>query len=218
MPPTSHIKTLIVEDHEMMLHGLTTYLTEFIPLVEVVATATSADEALQVVTTHSLDLIIMDIYLKSKPNGLDLTEELNKQFPEIAILIHSTDTNIELVRRAQQAGARGYINKGAGKEIFKKAIDVVTKGGTYLPKLDQEVEELTKSEKKVMKLLAQDKKDADVATELAIIAKPLFTDSNRGGFVGSCGHAMLIRFAPTGGRFCSRWWQQGRSGSAVSGG
>ncbi len=168
MPPTSHIKTLIVEDHEMMLHGLTTYLTEFIPLVEVVATATSADEALQVVTTHSLDLIIMDIYLKSKPNGLDLTEELNKQFPEIAILIHSTDTNIELVRRAQQAGARGYINKGAGKEIFKKAIDVVTKGGTYLPKLDQEVEELTKSEKKVMKLLAQDKKDADVATELAI--------------------------------------------------
>ncbi len=168
MSPANRIKTLIVEDHEMMLHGLTTYLTEFIPLMEVVATATSAKEALQVVTTHSLDLIIMDIYLKSKPNGLDLTEELNKQFPEIAILFHSADTNIELVRRAQQAGARGYINKGAGKKIFKNAIDVVINNGTYFQKLDREVEKVTRSEKKVLELLAQDKKDADIATELAI--------------------------------------------------
>lgn len=50
------------------------------------------------------------------------------------------------------------------------------------------------------------------------IAKPLFTDSGRGGFVRSCGHEMLLRFASTGGGVCSRWWQQGRSGSAVSGG
>ncbi|MFO0698481.1 MAG: response regulator transcription factor [Nitrospira sp.] len=168
MSPTSRIKTLIVEDHEMMLHGLTTYLTEFIPLVEVVATATSANNALQVVTAHSLDLIIMDIHLKSKPNGLDLTEELNKQFPEIAILFHSADTNIELVRRAQRAGARGYINKGAGKEIFKQAIDVLIKGMTYFPKLTQEVEELTDSEQKVTELLAQDKRDADIAKKLRI--------------------------------------------------
>jgi DNA-binding NarL/FixJ family response regulator len=166
MPPTSRIRALIVEDHEMMLHGLTTYLTEFIPLVDVVATATSANEALQLVTTHALDLIIMDIHLKSKPNGLDLTEELNKQFPEIAILIHSADDNVEHVRRAQQAGARGYINKGVGKDVFKQAIDVVINEATYFPKLPQEMEALTESEKAVMKLLARDKKDTDIAKEL----------------------------------------------------
>ncbi len=168
MSPTSHIKTLIVEDHEVMLHGLTTYLKEFIPLVEVVATTASASEALQLVTTHALDLIIMDIHLGPHQNGFTLIKDLSRQFPNLAILIYSADTNIELVRRAQQAGSRGYINKGAGKEIFKQAIDVLSKGMTYFPKLTQEVEELTHSEQKVMKLLAQDKKDADVATDLEI--------------------------------------------------
>lgn len=168
VPPKHRIKTLLVEDHEMMLHGLTSYLREFIPHVEVVATAENAEAAQRAITTHPLDLIIMDIHLRSKPNGLDLTEELNKQFPEIAILIHSADDNIELVRRALHAGARGYIAKGAGKEIFKQAIDVVTNGMTYFQKLEQEIEELTRSEEKVMNLLAQDKRDMDIAKELTI--------------------------------------------------
>ncbi len=169
MALTDRIRTLLVDDHEVVRRGLIALLTEMLPRVDVVATATGADEALQVVTTHSLDLVIMDIRLVgSKQHGLDLTEDLNTRFPDLAIVIYSADTNIELVRRAQQAGARGYINKSDGSEIIKQAIERVTNGGTHFPKLPREIEPPTPGEQKVMKLLAKDKGDSEISTELDI--------------------------------------------------
>lgn len=169
MVSTDRVKTLLVDDHEVVRRGLIALLTEVLPSVDVVATATNAEETLQVVTTHSLDLIIMDIRLVgSKQHGLDLTEDLNMRFPDLAIVIYSADTNIELVRRAQEAGARGYINKNDGSEIIKQAIEKVANGGTHFPKLPREIEPPTQGEKKVMKLLAKDKDDSEISTELDI--------------------------------------------------
>ena len=61
-------------------------------------------------------------------------------------------------------------------------------------------------------LLTKDSDMIDLVTQLGappqilwVIAKPVFTDSDRDGFVRSCGHEMLLRFAATGGGFCSRW-------------
>lgn len=164
------IQALIVDDHPCTSRGLTVLIQEFVPTIRVVATANNAEEARQVVNSRQVDLVIMDIRLRSAPNGLDLTAELQRAFPKLRILICSMDKNPYLVKQASDAGARGYVLKSALGEQFKIAIDTVMNGGTYseVPLPPQDIEKLTEREEEVMRLIANAFSDLDIAMALDI--------------------------------------------------
>lgn len=177
--------TMIVEDHDLTALGVCEVLGT-IPIVQVVAKARNADEAQIAAGSKKIDLVIMDIRLGGGLDGISLASELMKRNKDLAILIHSSDNNVELVRRANVAGVRGYVPKGAGIEQFKKAIEIIIAGGSYidpsLPKPQQETESLTSREMEVLKLIAEGKDDDEIGLELKI--KPVtvrtFTSSIRG--------------------------------------
>lgn len=151
------INIMIVEDHDLMSFGIREFL-ETIPIVQVVATARNADEARIFREKQQIDLVIMDIRINSDLNGISLTSEFIKESPDLAILIYSMDCNVELVRQAENAGARGYVPKGAGLENFKKAIEIIVAGGSYLPRLKTNPNPLTLREEEILKLIATRKK------------------------------------------------------------
>lgn len=171
MMSTVRANTMIVEDHDLMAFGICEFL-ETIPFVQVVAKAKNAVEAQNEAKSKEINLVIMDIRLGKGLNGISLASELMKGYPNLAILIYSSDSNAELVRRAIDAGVRGYVPKGEGIEKFKKAIEIIIAGGSYidpsLPKPQREIEPLTLSENKVLKLIAEDKEDPEISQLLEI--------------------------------------------------
>lgn len=167
MTPTSPIKTLIVEDHDLMARGIREFL-ETVPMVQMVATAGNGEEARCLVQSQEIDLVIMDIRLGPGLNGISLTAEFKKEYPELAVLIYSGDENVELVRQAIAAGARGYVPKGAGIEKIRTAIEIVMAGGSYFPKLPRDIEPLTPREEEVLKLIAEGKNNEQISQKLEI--------------------------------------------------
>ncbi|MDE2389273.1 MAG: response regulator transcription factor [Betaproteobacteria bacterium] len=177
---TVRASTMIVEDHDLMAFGICEFL-ETIPIVQVVAKARNADEAQIEARSKKIDLVIMDIRLGAGLNGISLASEFMQEYPDLAILIYSSDSNAELVRRAIDAGVRGYVPKGAGIEKFKKAIEIIMAGGSYidqsLSKPQREIEPLTPREKEVLKLIAEDKDNDEIAQLLEI--KPVGVRAHR---------------------------------------
>lgn len=180
MMSTVRASTMIVEDHDLMAFGICEFL-ETIPIIQVVAKARNADEAKIAASSKKIDLAIMDIRLGVGLNGISLSSELMEKYPDLAILIYSSDSNAELVRRANDAGVRGYVPKGAGIEKFKKAIEIIIAGGSYfdpnLPKPQREIELLTPREEEVLKLIAEDKDNDEIGQLLGI--KPVGVRAHR---------------------------------------
>lgn len=180
MTDSIRINTLIVEDHELMALGIREFL-ETVPLIQVVAIARKDEEARISVRNNKIGLIIMDIRLGSSLNGISLASEFIKEFPDLKILIYSADNNAKLVRQAINAGARGYVPKGAGMEEFKKAIGIIVNGGSYfdptLSKLQRDIEPLTAKEEEVLKLIANEKEDKEISQILNI--KPVTVRTHR---------------------------------------
>lgn len=180
MMSTVRANTMIVEDHDLMAFGICEFL-ETIPIVQVVAKARNADEAKNEVNSKEIDLVIMDIRLGTGLNGISLSSELMEEHPDLAILIYSSDSNAELIKRAINAGVRGYVPKGAGIEKFKKAIEIIIAGGSYIdpsiPKPQREIELLTPREEEVLKLIAEDKDNDEIGQLLGI--KPVGVRAHR---------------------------------------
>jgi DNA-binding NarL/FixJ family response regulator len=86
-------------------------LIETVPRFKLAAEAKGAEEALQWLQNNSeIDLALVDIHMRGA-NGIRLTEQIHTEYPHIAVLILSNEDGEEYVRKASQAGARGYLLK-----------------------------------------------------------------------------------------------------------
>ena len=168
---------MIVEDHQLIIEGLCR-LFDMNHSFEVVCVAKKAEEARLFMRNNEVDLIIMDIQLPhkdGKDSGLELTKELITLYPDLIILINSQHAEVEFVRRAMEAGARGYLLKGSDISIIRSAIDTVIAGNIYFdpnlperPKPIPHGQTLTAKEKEVMKLIAQWETNEKIAEKLGI--------------------------------------------------
>ena len=183
MPNTQLVQVMIVEDHPAVIHGLCGYL-DTVSKFEVVGVAKNVEEARRLLQNNIVDLVIMDIRLETG-NGIDLTEEFSNLYPDLAILIYSGQSDVELVRRARNAGARGYLLKGADIQVINQAIEIIMAGGIYidpdLPEKPKQIlpgETLTPSEEIVMRLFAQWMTNQEVCQQLKIKLSTVKTHRN----------------------------------------
>lgn len=110
MSTISPIKILLVDDDPWVRPTLH-LLIETVPRFKLVAEAKGAEEALQCLQNNSeIDLALVDIHMRGA-NGIRLTEKIRTEYPHIAVLILSNEDGEEYVRKASQAGARGYLLK-----------------------------------------------------------------------------------------------------------
>ena len=101
---------MLVDDHEMVLHGLTAMLTHFADDVLIVGTATSLDQARRVIEESRPDLVLSDVRL-GRDSGLDLVRELAGTHPSVKAVLLTVYDDEHYLFQALRVGARGYILK-----------------------------------------------------------------------------------------------------------
>lgn len=185
----STIRVLLADDHRLMRAGLRALLKS-LELVQVVAEAGDGHEAIQLAEQHQPDIVIMDIGMPEL-NGLEATARMVKLTPAPRIIILSMHANEEYVRRALQAGAVGYLLKGAEPAELELAIKAVMRGETYLaPAVSKQVvqsylhpvgmktsplQELTPRQREVLQMVAEGHSTKDIAQKLNLSAKTVDT-------------------------------------------
>lgn len=176
------IKAFIVDDHPLILDGLTAYLRNSEGL-EVVGTANNGEEALKKMQGAQVDILMTDIHMP-KMDGIRLTEEVLKLNPKQKILILTMFGEVSYIKRLLHLGVQGYILKDIDKSDLLTAIKEVVKGKSYFSKEITEVMmnklrgvaqksanpvvELTEREKEILHLILKQKGNQEIADELYI--------------------------------------------------
>jgi DNA-binding NarL/FixJ family response regulator len=124
------IRIILADDHTLVRGGIRALLQD-LPGAQVIAEANDGREALRLVELHKPDIILMDIAM-SGMNGLEATNRLVKEFPDVRVIILSMHISEEYVLQALRAGASGYLLKDAGIAELELAIQAVARGETYL--------------------------------------------------------------------------------------
>ena len=112
------ISVLIVDDQEATRQGLSDVL-EFEPHVQVVGVAGDGAEAIQFVSQVQPDVILMDVQMPGM-NGLEATQLIKAQWPQVKIIVFTVSPAHEL--DAHAAGANHFLLKGSVRETVADAI------------------------------------------------------------------------------------------------
>ncbi len=123
-------RILLVDDHEIVILGLMTLLNDQ-PEMEVVGEASTAEEAVQAVGKLKPDVILMDVRLPGE-GGIDATRQIMKQYPNSHVVMLTSFADDELIMRAINAGAIGYVLKQVGNEELLHAIQAAAQGKSVL--------------------------------------------------------------------------------------
>ncbi len=126
----SKTRVLLVDDHEIVRLGLMALINDQ-PDMEVVGEAGNAAEAIRAVDRLSPEVVLMDIRLPGE-GGIEATRQITQQFPDTRVVILTSYADDELVVRAIQAGAVGYILKQVGNEELLRAIGAAARGEALL--------------------------------------------------------------------------------------
>jgi DNA-binding NarL/FixJ family response regulator len=173
----SRLRIVIADDQPMMRAGFKAVL-EATGTIEVVAEASSGEEAIQAANQHSPDVVLMDIEMPGM-DGIEATRRLPRQ----RVLILTTFGLDEYIVDALRAGASGFLLKDAPTEDVVKAVRAVAAGDAVLSPavtrqlLDQvgrrlpapvtrtpdSLGELTEREGEVLRMLAAGLSNAEVA-------------------------------------------------------
>jgi len=184
------INVILADDHVLVRDGIKALLEDESG-ISVIDEASNGKEAIEVIKKNKPNVLIVDIRMPEM-NGIEVVRELSKSFPDVKALVLSMHDSEEYVIQAIQAGAYGYLLKGASKKEFLKAIYSVASGTKYFtgdvsaiimnnfvngnnvnsaPKEEKHFEDpfgLTKREIQILDLVLQMKNNKEIAEELKI--------------------------------------------------
>lgn len=125
-------KIAITDDHEMVLKGITSMLVNTSE-IEIVGTYVNAQETLVNLATNLPDVLLLDINLPDI-NGIDLSKQLLKKYPELKIIALTNFEDISFVKRMLKNGVHGYLLKNTDKLELVEALKTVLSGEIFLQK------------------------------------------------------------------------------------
>jgi DNA-binding NarL/FixJ family response regulator len=182
----SSVRVLIVDDHPLFREGLKAAL-QSADDIEVVAEAETAGAVPETVAECRPDVVVMDLSLPDG-TGLEATRRLADQGPAVPVLMLTMADDDGSLLAALQAGARGYLVKGAGRDEVLHAVRTVAAGGavfgadiaarittllagTRLREAGQLFPSLTTREAEVLDLVARGLDNRKIARELFVAEK-----------------------------------------------
>ena len=126
----SIIKVGIVDDHAIVRSGLRQFLSEQVDM-RVAGEASNGREAIDLVRTIELDVLLMDLSLPGQ-SGMDALAMIKAKAPDVGILILSGYPEEHYAVSLIKQGASGYLNKGCDPEEILRAIRTVSLGRRYI--------------------------------------------------------------------------------------
>jgi len=121
---------LLVDDHALIRAGVRALVSD-IPGYQVVGEAASGEQLLEMTLELMPDIILLDISMKDS-NGLDALERLHRARPQSKVLILSMHTDPQMIMRALEGGAHGYLLKDATATEIEQALHALRNDERYL--------------------------------------------------------------------------------------
>ena len=132
------IRVLVVDDHDLVRTGITRMLAD-IDGLQVVGEACTGEEALLKVRELKPDVVLMDVKMPGI-GGLEATRKLMRSHPDIKVVAVTVCEEDPFPTRLLQAGAAGYLTKGAALDEMVQAIRLVFAGQRYIdPQIAQQL-------------------------------------------------------------------------------
>ncbi len=174
----------MADDHPIVRQGLRRMI-ETDSLLNIVAEADDGDEALKLIAEHQPDVAVLDIDMPKK-DGFAVVRELQKIKSRVETIFLTMHSEEELFQAAMDLGVKGYILKDGAVSDIILAIKTVADGRPFIsPALSalllqrrrrmEELEReqpglhlLTPTEKRILKLIAEDKSSKEIGEELFI--------------------------------------------------
>ncbi len=180
------LRVLLVDDHAVVRLGLKTLL-EDVDWITVVAEAGDGETAVQAVEEYQPDAVVLDIRLPGE-SGIEVCATITQRWPQIKVIMLTSHGEDDLLFRAIQAGASGYVLKQVGSEPIITALDAVRRGEALLdPVVTQRVlnyvrkseherqaaafKGLSQREMGILALVAQGKSNKEIAVSLMLAEK-----------------------------------------------
>jgi len=169
------IRILVADDHPVVRHGLCTMLEIEDDLV-VVGRAADGEEAVNQARETRPDIILMDVQMPGV-DGIEALRRIRAEDPAARVIVLTTYPNEDYIFPSLQAGASGYLLKGASREELASAIRKVAGGESLLdPQVAATVsratprqhEVLTARERDVLVLMADQHSNAQIALKLFV--------------------------------------------------
>jgi len=171
--PSERIRVAVFDDHTMVREGIVALL-ELHPDLEVVGQAGDGLEAIELYRRLRPDVALVDLRMPGK-DGVAVIATLREELPQARFLVLTTYDSEDDVSRALQAGARGYLLKGATRATLVDAIRAVHAGQRYIPPdvadrvLPRPTREmLTEREAEVLHRIAEGMSNKEISDALGI--------------------------------------------------
>ena len=172
------MRVAIVDDHEMVRSGLATFL-RVVNDLELVGEAGSGEEAVRLCERLQPDVVLMDMVLPGM-DGVAATRAVCERCPRTRVIVLTSFPEEDLVQRALEAGATGYLLKNVGADHLAQAIRAARAGrATLAPEAAQVLisrakqgpspgQELSPREREVLALMVQGLSNPDIADRLVV--------------------------------------------------
>ena len=186
------MRILIVDDNALVRRGMGHVVKEGYPEADIVE-AGGASSALDAMRSEPADLALVNIRLPDL-DGLGMLRAMKLEWPDVPVIMLSTDENVPYVKRALSDGAAGYLLKDATPEDLGRAIEIAISGGSHVvsprviqnlfedvrssgrtpnghPKSRQTEHALTQRERDILALLAEGRSNRSIAKSLYLSEK-----------------------------------------------
>ena len=167
-------KVLIVDDDPFARQLLGMFISQS-ENYEFAGTLISAALAEASVANRKVDLILMDVCTAMNANGIDAAEAIKKKYPEIKIIVITSQPEYSYITRARAVGVDSFWYKTVVQEEFLTLLDRIMAGERIFPDTTPTLNigaalsvEFTESELKVLRLVVAGERDQDIAEELGV--------------------------------------------------
>lgn len=190
---SASIRVMFVDDEALTRVGFRALLEAYAPRIAAVAEAHSASEALSLLDTLEVDILLTDLRMQGNSHsGLELVASLRQRHPDLPVIVVTGYNDAAMILRVFKAGASGFVSKEGEPGEILRAIETVHSGTSYFPRnlqrmldADGRKPALSKREQEVCELIAIDMSSKEIARALGIAYRTV--ETHRGNIVTKLG-------------------------------